>query len=179
MLGVRQWRKPTDVSVLLWRGGGHWGIIACQGLWPPMMPWQTGRYLMPVWRKVCLTFWNQYTEDVSLVKEEDACVCMLSHVQLFVTPWTIACQAPLPMEFSRQEHWSELPFPPPGEMPTYAESSKKQESSRKTSISALLTMPKPLTMCITINCGKFWKRWGIRPPDLPLEKPVCRSGSNS
>ena len=36
---------------------------------------------------------------------------------------------------------------------------KKQESSRKASISALLTMPKPLTVCITINCGKFRKRW--------------------
>ena len=36
---------------------------------------------------------------------------------------------------------------------------KKQESSRKTSIFALLTMPKPLTVWITINCGKFWKRW--------------------
>ena len=36
---------------------------------------------------------------------------------------------------------------------------KKQESSRKTSISALLTMPKPLAMWITVNCGKFWKRW--------------------
>ena len=36
---------------------------------------------------------------------------------------------------------------------------KKQESSRKTSISALLTMPKPLTVWITINCGKFCKRW--------------------
>ena len=36
---------------------------------------------------------------------------------------------------------------------------KKQESSRKTFISALLTMPKPLTVWITINCGKFWKRW--------------------
>ena len=44
-------------------------------------------------------------------------------------------------------------------LPTSAESSKKQESSRKTSISALLTMPKPLTVWITINCGKFWKRW--------------------
>ena len=42
---------------------------------------------------------------------------------------------------------------------TSAGSSKKQESSRKTSISALLTMPKPLTMWFTINCGKFWKRW--------------------
>ena len=44
-------------------------------------------------------------------------------------------------------------------LPTSAGSSKKQEISRKISISALLTMPKPLTVWITINCGKFWKRW--------------------
>ena len=44
-------------------------------------------------------------------------------------------------------------------LPTSDGSSKKQESSRRTSISALLTMPKPLTVWITINCGKFWKRW--------------------
>ena len=42
-----------------------------------------------------------------------ACVCvqLLSHVCLFATPWTIACQAPLSMGFSRQEYWSGLPFP--------------------------------------------------------------------
>ena len=40
-------------------------------------------------------------------------------------------------------------------LPTSDGSWKKQESSRKTSISALLTMPKPLTVWITINCGKF------------------------
>ena len=40
-------------------------------------------------------------------------------------------------------------------LPTSAGSSKKQESSRKASISALLSMPKPLTVWITINCGKF------------------------
>jgi len=44
-------------------------------------------------------------------------------------------------------------------LPTSAGSWKKQESSRKTSISAVLTMPKPLTVWITINCGKFWKTW--------------------
>ena len=44
-------------------------------------------------------------------------------------------------------------------LPTFAGSWKKQESSRKTSISALLTMPEPLTVWITINYGKFWKRW--------------------
>ena len=56
---------------------------------------------------------------------------------------------------------------------------KKEKSSRKTSISALLTMPKPLTVWITIN-WKILKEMRItRPSDLPLEKPVCRSGSNS
>ena len=41
----------------------------------------------------------------------------LSRVQIFVTPWTLACQAPLYLEFSRQEYWSGLPFPSPGEFP--------------------------------------------------------------
>ena len=44
-------------------------------------------------------------------------------------------------------------------LPTSAGSLKKQESSRRTSISVLLTIPKPLTVWIPINCGKFWKRW--------------------
>ena len=47
-------------------------------------------------------------------------VCVLSsfsHVQLFATPGTVAYQAPLPMGFSRQEHWSGLPFPAPGDLP--------------------------------------------------------------
>ena len=43
------------------------------------------------------------------------CVCVLSGVQLFVTPWTVAHQAPLFMEFSRQDYWSGLPFPAPGD----------------------------------------------------------------
>ena len=42
--------------------------------------------------------------------------CALSHVRLFVTPWIVAYQAPQSMEFSRQENWSGLPFPSPGEM---------------------------------------------------------------
>ena len=40
---------------------------------------------------------------------------VLSHVRLFATPWTVAHQAPLSMEFSQQDYWSGLPFPPPGE----------------------------------------------------------------
>ena len=42
---------------------------------------------------------------------------MLSSVQLFATPWTVAHQAPLSLGFSRQEYWSGLPFPPPGDLP--------------------------------------------------------------
>ena len=41
----------------------------------------------------------------------------LSHVRLFATPWTVAFQAPLSMGFSRQEHWSGLPFPSRGDLP--------------------------------------------------------------
>ena len=44
------------------------------------------------------------------------CACRLSYDQLFATPWTVDCQAPLSMEFFRQEYWSGLPFPPPGEL---------------------------------------------------------------
>ena len=42
---------------------------------------------------------------------------LLSHVQLFVTLWTVAHQAPLSMGFPRQEYWSGWPFPPPGDLP--------------------------------------------------------------
>ena len=64
-------------------------------------------------------------------------------------------------------------------LPTSAGSSKKQESSSKTSISALLAIPKPLTMWLTITMENSESDRNTRPPDLPLEKPICRSGSNS
>ena len=41
----------------------------------------------------------------------------LRRVRLFATPWTVACQAPPSMGFSRQEYWSWLPFPSPGDLP--------------------------------------------------------------
>ena len=56
---------------------------------------------------------------------------------------------------------------------------KKQESSRKTSIFALLTMPKPLTVCITTTVENSSRDGNTRPPDLPSEKSVCRSRSIS
>ena len=50
------------------------------------------------------------------------CVCVCVHTQsfssvrLFATPWTVAHEAPPPMRFPRQEYWSGLPFPPPGDL---------------------------------------------------------------
>ena len=57
-------------------------------------------------------------------------------------------------------------------LPTSPGSLKKQESSRKTAISALLTMPKPLTVWITTNCGKFWKRWEYQAT-WPASWEIC------
>ena len=61
------------------------------------------------------------TTPLYLTYDETAlCACVLSHfcrVRLFVTPWTVARQAPLSMGFSRQEHWSGLPCPPPRDLP--------------------------------------------------------------
>ena len=45
------------------------------------------------------------------------CVCAFSYIQFFATAETVAHQAPLSMEFSRQEYWSVLPFPSPGDLP--------------------------------------------------------------
>ena len=64
-------------------------------------------------------------------------------------------------------------------LPTSFGSLKKQKSSIKKYISALLTTPKPLSVWISRNCGKFERDGNTRPSDLSLEKPVCRSESNS
>ena len=61
------------------------------------------------------------TYNVSIRASSVMCLlklkCVLSHIQLFGIPRTVGCQAPLCMEFSRQEYWSGLPLPPSGELP--------------------------------------------------------------
>ena len=52
----------------------------------------------------------------------------LSRVQLFVTPWTVAQQAPLSMELSKQEYWNGLPFPSPGDLPNSGTEPSSPES---------------------------------------------------
>ena len=55
--------------------------------------------------------------EIILKFYDNVCVLLLSHVWLFVTPWTIARQATLSMAFPRQEYWSGLLFPFPGDLP--------------------------------------------------------------
>ena len=77
----------------------------------------------------------------------------LSHVQLFVTPWTVAHQAPPSMGFSRQEYWSGLPFPSPGDLPNpgiEAGSPALQTDSLPTELQG-----KP-TICSSPNQNKFF-----------------------
>ena len=91
--------------------------------------------------------------------------------QGFNRMWTVNSQM-FKLYLEKAKEWD-------SKLPTSFGSSKKQESSRKTSTSALLTMPKPLAVWITTNCGKFFKRWEYQTPDPPPKKSVCRSRTNS
>ena len=64
--------------------------------------------------EMCLESMERRTQQATHGKVK---VKSLSRVRLFVTPWTVACQAPPSMGFSRQEYWSGLPFPSPGDLP--------------------------------------------------------------
>ena len=60
---------------------------------------------------------NEQIIDGKMMIDECMDRCVLSHVLLFVTPWTVASQVLLSMGFSKQEYWSRLPFPTPGDLP--------------------------------------------------------------
>ena len=85
------------------------------------------------------------------------CAQSLSCVHLFVTPWTVAHQAPLSMGFSRQEYWSRLPFLPPGDLPNPG---MEPESSASPALAGeFFTIESP---------GLLWgaKAWGEQDPAL-------------
>ena len=69
---------------------------------------------MPPWEILIQKVWDEVQESQFLTSSQ---VKSLSHVWLFVTPWTVAYQVPLSMGFSRQKCWSGLPFPSPGDLP--------------------------------------------------------------
>ena len=125
------------------------------------------------WRALSL-WWNRRSKGTPLEKKWGKWGASQLWVQLFIllcAEWAVwperGCFGLMIQDFNST--WNvnfqmlkivlEKAAEPEIKLPASAGSSKKQESSRKTSISVLLTMPKPLTVWITTNCGKFWKRW--------------------
>ena len=104
---------------------------------------------------ICQQIWKNSTVATGLEKvsfhsnpKERQCQRMLKILQ-------VRLHSTRTMNFQMFKRDLEKAEEPEMKLPTSAGSLKKQEGSRKTSISALLTMPKPLTVWITINCGKF------------------------
>ena len=84
-------------------------------------------------------------------------VKLLSHVLLFATPWTVAHQAPLSIEFSRQEYWSGLLFPSPGDLPDPGIEPRSPTLQADTLTSEL--PGKPNFTCIGLYNLKSWLTW--------------------
>ena len=93
---------------------------------PAPLPFQTLMCLLSPARFLCspyIFFLSGFLSCTAfyIVYEKNYFFCevlkSLSRIRLFVSPWTVAYQAPQSMEFSRQEYWSGLPFPSPGDLP--------------------------------------------------------------
>ena len=129
----------------------------------------------------CQRMFNYYT----IILISYASKVKVSHVRFFaihgwyspwnspgeVCSWTENFQT-IKLDLERSEE-------PEIKLSTSTGSQRKQESSRKTSTHAVLTMTKPLTVWIKTNCGKFLTRWEYQTTSLPPEKSVCRSRSES
>ena len=82
--------------------------------WPPVFP----RLHRPKNKKpLIMTSCNFMGDFIAFSTQFLMCAWSLSHIRLFVTPWTVARQAPLCIGFSRQEYWRGLPFASPGNLP--------------------------------------------------------------
>ena len=101
---VRAEVMTRTLVVGLWgRGGTGWNHIEGLASWLPSY------LLLPSVSPKQSLLWQ--TGDMEFMGKS------LCHVWLFVTPWAVACQTPLSIEFSRQKYWSELPFSSPGDLP--------------------------------------------------------------
>ena len=109
------------------------------------------------------------------------------HVQLFAAPWTVACQAPLSMEFSRQEYWSVLPFPIPGNLPYLATEPMSLASPALASgfFTTSATLEAQWTF-LTIFSPRYFIWRNRKPPQINQNKTTpwtnigaCYTGSSS
>ena len=133
----------------------------CQWIWKPQQwPWKRSVFIsipMKGNAKICSNY-----HTIALISH--ASKVMLKILQARLQQYTNRELPDVQAGFrkgrgKRKKEKKEKAEEPEIKLPTSNGSSKKQESSRKTSISALLSTPKSSTMWITINCGKFWRRW--------------------
>ena len=116
------------------------------------------------------------TGDVSGGRLRVACVSSLSRIQLSVTPWTVAYEAPLSMGFSRQEYWSGVSFPSPGDLPNPG----IEHSSPQVQADSLPTEPPgTATNCHTSldDTQAPWHWWFQDKDEASLAQPYLSMGS--
>ena len=164
--------------VSLWRRVGRPWPAAGSGALTIAVPRATVGWHKPfffdaveVLHSICQQSWKiqQWPQDwkrsvlIAITKKGNAKECSNYRTIAFISHTSIVMlkilKARLQLYVNRELPDVQAGFRKGIKLPTSAGSWKKQESSRKTSISALLTMPKPLTVWITINCGKFFERW--------------------
>ena len=109
------------------------------------------------------------------------CVSVLSRVQLFVTPWTIACQAPLSLGFSKQGYWSGLPFPLPRDLPNPGIKPTSPTFPLLSGYISLLHNLRSPLICSTqgllvVACGIYFLDQGSSPGPLYWELGVLATG---
>ena len=102
-LGTQLWGSHQLSSASSQPGLGLRTVKLCLGTVSFLLRTENNICLVEVYRSIVTWPWKW--------------VLVAQWCRLFVTPWTVACQAPLSMEFSRQEYWSGVPFPSPGDLP--------------------------------------------------------------
>ena len=99
-----------------------------------------------------------------------------------LTPWTVACQAPLSVEFSRQEYWSELPFPSPGDLPDTGNELRSPALQADSLPSEPLGKPlevQDLTLCFAFLLWNLWLPGSHTLPVTVLVNTLFSSSLNS
>ena len=120
---------------------------------------QGGRWLLWAALKMLLPTYAQADKAWCISPLSSLCTdrqkVVFSHVQLFVTLWTVAHQAPLSMGFSRQEYWCGLPFPSPGDLPDPG-----------------IKPGSPILQEVSCTAGRFFTNWATKKPSFPLHRAV-------